>query len=313
MKKSLVITHADLDGAISYAILCWYKQASISVKATSQAEFARYWQTNVALNLDQYEKIYVFDLNVGDLVEALDHHNVTIVDHHQESIDRCNQFKHAKVFCSKETSTSLLLYKTLKKIKKGNFLTKRQKIILLVADDYEQYAFRLPITRDVNYLFWSYQGDRVTKFYEEFKNGFFKFTDQQKNLISFYKKRLTDTIQNLKYYLANIKIKNTLYKFASVFADFGINDVAEHVLKIIDADVVIIVNLKLSRVSFRKRNGCKLPLNKLAKSLSNGGGHEDAAGGILNDTFINFSKSFNEYEFQQHTQGGNRPSIEVLL
>ncbi|NDB81416.1 MAG: hypothetical protein EB127_01515 [Alphaproteobacteria bacterium] len=313
MSKNLVITHTDLDGAASYSILCWYKQSRIPVKPVSQADFKIFWKNSILNNISLFDKIYIFDLNVGDNFTSLDHPNVTIVDHHQESINVAKEFKNAKVYCDTSTSTSMLLYKTLKNIKQSEFLTKKQKYILLCADDYEQYSFRLPTTRDLNCVFWSYQGDRVSKFYEDFKDGFTSFTEQQKNLISFYNKRLKNTLADLKFFTTTIKVGSKSYKVASTFADFGINEVAEFVLKHIDSDVVIVVNLKTERVSFRKQKNCDVKLNKLANILAAGGGHEDAAGGILNDTFINFSKSFKEYEFQQHPSNRDRSPSEVLL
>ena len=305
MKNSLVITHTDIDGAVSYSILCWYKQIRLPVKPISQAEFATFWKTSILPNIAKFDKIYIFDLNVGDCIEQYDYSNVTIVDHHQESIQASHKIKQAKIFCQDCSSTSLLLYKTLKEIKKNEFITSRQKLILLAADDYESYAFSLPFTRDLNWLFWSYQGDRVSKFYEDFKHGFTAFTEQQKNLIAFYRKRLSNVLGDLKLFSGTIDSNKKQYKVISTFADFGINDVADHILKTVNTDIVIVVNLRSERVSFRKNKNCDVKLNRLAKILSAGGGHEDAAGGILNDTFINFSKSFNEYEFQQHTQGGN--------
>ncbi|NBW58666.1 hypothetical protein EBR43_12995 [bacterium] len=257
MNKTLVITHTDLDGAISYSVLCWYKQARLAVKPVSQADFKLFWRNSIAKNISLFDKVYVFDLNVGDLHQEMDFPNVTIVDHHQESIDVAKKFTQAKVFCSSCTSTGMLLYKTLKTFKQKEFLTKRQKLMLLCADDYEQYAFKIPVTRDLNYLFWSYQGDRVSKFYEDFKTGLQAFTVQQKNLIAFYKKRLQNTIAELKFFTAEIKIGDKKYKVASTFADFGINDVADYTLKTVDSDIVIVINLKMERVSFRKKSGLK--------------------------------------------------------
>ena len=313
MNKTLVITHTDLDGAVSYSVLCWYKQARLTVKPVSQADFKTFWRNSIVKNISLFDKIYVFDLNVGDIYQEMDFPNVTIVDHHQESVDVAKKLKQAKVFCDLSTSTSMLLYKTLKGFKQSEFLTKRQKFVLLCADDYEQYTFKIPVTRDLNYLFWSYQGDRVSKFYEDFKTGFQDFNTQQKNLIAFYRKRLENTIAELKFFTADVKIGSKQYKVASTFADFGINDVAEHTLKVVDSDIVIVINLKTERVSFRKKPGCDAKLNRLASVLSAGGGHEDAAGWILNDTFISFSKSFKEYEFQQHLQNRDRSPTEVLL
>ena len=299
-KKSICLVHADIDGAASYCVLCWYKDKRIPVKALSQSDFIAFWKNSILRNIELFEKIYVFDLNVGDHFELFDFSNVTIVDHHQESIANKSQYKRAKVFCENSKSTATLLYKSLKQYKNEEFLTPERKLLLLAASDYDSYTFDLPFSKDLNYLFWSYHGDRVAKFYEEFNTGYKGFNDFQKNIISFYKKRLKETINSLQVYYGEYDVGGRKHMIFSTFADFGINDVADFVLSTYKADICIVVNLKTGRVSFRKTKGCSVKLNQLASILSQGGGHEDAAGGILSDTFISFSKSLKLYEHKQH-------------
>ena len=199
-KKSICLVHEDIDGAASYCVLCWYKDKRIPVKALSQSDFIAFWKNSILRNIELFEKIYVFDLNVGDHFELFDFSNVTIVDHHQESIANKSQYKRAKVFCENSKSTATLLYKSLKQYKNEEFLTPERKLLLLAASDYDSYTFDLPFSKDLNYLFWSYHGDRVAKFYEEFNTGYKGFNDFQKNIISFYKKRLKETINSLQVY-----------------------------------------------------------------------------------------------------------------
>lgn len=303
-KKELCLVHTDLDGAISYALICWFKERKIPVKALSQADLIVFWKANILPNIKLFDRVYIFDLNVSKEFSIFDHPNVTIVDHHSESIDSACNFTKAKAFCQKSTSTGMLLYKHLKTYK-SNFLSDQQKLFLLMADDYDSYQFKVKFSKELNYLFWSYQGDRISKIYEEFKNGFTGFNQQQKNLIYFYKKRLKETIDSLTIYTGNYKIGQTTYTLGSTFADFAINDVADYVIKETNSDICAVVNLKTNRISFRKSKNCAVKLNLLASILSNGGGHEDSAGGILTDTFINLSKSLKLYELSQYSQGGN--------
>lgn len=300
-KKSICLVHADIDGATSYCILCWYKHSRVPVKALSQSDFITFWKNSILKNIELFEKIYVFDLNVGNHYELFDFSNVTLVDHHQESIDNKHNYKRARVYFEDSQSTAILLYKSLKTIGQKEFLSAEQKLLLLAASDYDSYTFQIPFSRDLNYLFWSYQGDRVAKFYDEFNNGYKGFNSFQKNIITFYKKRLSDTIRDLQVYYGEYNVGGKTYKIFSTFADFGINDIADYIISDYKADICIVVNLKTNRVSYRKSRACTVKLNQLASILSNGGGHEDAAGGILNDTFINFSKSLKLYEFPQHT------------
>ena len=79
----------------------------------------------------------------------------------------------------------------------------------------------------------------------------------------------------------------------SVFADSCINEVADHIIKNYKSDIGFVINLESKKVSIRKSKNCDVHLGNLAKSLfDSGGGHEDAAGGILNDKFLTLSKLF---------------------
>ena len=52
------------------------------------------------------------------------------------------------------------------------------------------------------------------------------------------------------------------------------------------------INLKNNRVYLRKKREVDLNLGKFAKKICNGGGHEYAAGGELNENVLALSKKF---------------------
>jgi oligoribonuclease NrnB/cAMP/cGMP phosphodiesterase (DHH superfamily) len=54
----------------------------------------------------------------------------------------------------------------------------------------------------------------------------------------------------------------------------------------------MLINSGNKRVYFRKQNEVDVDLGKLAASLCSGGGHKNAAGGVLNDTIKILSKDF---------------------
>ena len=54
----------------------------------------------------------------------------------------------------------------------------------------------------------------------------------------------------------------------------------------------MLINLNNKRVYFRKNKNVDLDLGKFAKKTCNGGGHEYAAGGELNDVILTLSKEF---------------------
>ena len=54
----------------------------------------------------------------------------------------------------------------------------------------------------------------------------------------------------------------------------------------------MLINLNNKRVYFRKNKKVDLDLGKFASKTCNGGGHEYAAGGELNDIILTLSKKF---------------------
>jgi oligoribonuclease NrnB/cAMP/cGMP phosphodiesterase (DHH superfamily) len=217
--------------------------------------------------------------------------NVVIIDHHTTHVNNKHKYTKAKHFIKEETSCCKHIYNLLHK-QSDVQLTDQQKHLLLLVDDYDCYKLQLQGSHDLNLLFWNYQGDRVAKFITEFKDGFHGFTDDQLSIIKFYKKAIQETISNLDIFTATIPIGDNTYNIVSTFASKHINDVAHHIINDNGADVGIVVNLESKKVSFRKDKAIDIDLSKLANKLASGGGHKYAAGGLLTDTFMSFSKLF---------------------
>ena len=74
------------------------------------------------------------------------------------------------------------------------------------------------------------------------------------------------------------------------------HDIFDYILKQTGADIGFVVNLETHKVSLRRSKDPDIHLGNLAKSLLDGGGHEYAAGGLLNDKFMQFSKLFSPYK-----------------
>jgi len=292
--KYHVFTDCDLDGAGSYHILNLLtgRKMPYTVARVNDfpVKFSGWLQNN---NLEDYEMIYVLDLDISQHEETqklLDRPNVTIIDHHKLHIESVDNYEFANTLIENETSTCKLVYKNFKG---AGQLTAAQKLLVLMVDDYDTYSFNVPNSYELNIIFWNYQGDRVQKFITEFGRGFTGFTSQQKNIIHFYARKLENIKSKLAVHTATIPIKNKKYKFVAVFADSCINDIADHIIKNYKSDIGLVINVKSSKVSIRKSKTCNLDLSNFAKNLFEvGGGHEDAAGGIICEKFLLFSKLF---------------------
>ena len=290
--RKFIFTDIDLDGAMSYTLFTWLtgnkKIPYISTRVSDFKKSFQGWQKNN--NVDKYDQIYILDLDISqDSIELVDRDNVVIIDHHESHVANKHKYKNAKVFISHESSCCRYIYNLLHK-KSEVSLTDNHKHLILLADDYDSYKLKLKDSHSLNLLFWNYQGDRVRKFTHDFGDGFFGFTDQQANAISFHRKKIDQVISELDIFSADLPISNNSYKFVSTFATSCINDVADHIIKEYNADVGIVVNLQSNKVSFRKGKEVDLDLSKLANKLASGGGHKYASGGSVTETFMNFSR-----------------------
>jgi nanoRNase/pAp phosphatase (c-di-AMP/oligoRNAs hydrolase) len=162
----------------------------------------------------------------------------------------------------------------------------------LLADDYDSYELKLKDSYNLNAVFWAYQGDKFEKFKTDFFNGFFGFNTFQHNIIKFNERRLKTLKQSLQVFGATIPIQNKPTKFVSVFASECINEIAEYIINRHKSDIGVVINLKSGKVSLRKSNNCDVHLGELAQKMLNGGGHAYAAGGTLEEQFVNLTKIF---------------------
>ena len=295
-KKYFIFTDADLDGSGSYLTWKWctgksaeYKTCRVNDTGTA----IKSWLVNNSF--DDYERVYVFDLDISqdeEAVSLLDRSNVTIVDHHKTHVRNKDIYKHARTIIQEYTSCTKLLYEMFKKAGKTDHLTPQQKLLVLMIDDYDCYELKVPHSYDLNIVLWSYKGHRLQKFVSDFGNGFSGFTSFHQNMIDFNYKKIARLKRECKVHQAVIPIGDTSYKFVSTFADSCINEMADYILDTHEGDVGLVVNMKTKKVSFRKNKKVKINLGKLANRLTDGGGHEYAAGGKLNENFLRFTKVF---------------------
>jgi len=292
--KKFIFTDIDLDGAMSYLLFLWFNNNKqipyITTKVNDFNSSFKAWRRK--RNVNKLDAVYILDLDVSqDSLDMVDMDNVVLIDHHDTHVANRGKYKHCKHFITEKTSCAKHIYDLLAK-QVDVKLTDRQKYLMLLVDDYDCYNLLLPHTHSLNALFWNYQGDKLAKFVARFKDGFDGFTDQEKSIIEFYKKKIQRVISELKFFTADIPISGNTYKFVSTFASECINDVAHHMVEHKGADVSIVVNVKTNRVSYRKNKLIDVDLSKIAKKISAGGGHRYAAGGTLTPDFQNFSKMF---------------------
>ena len=292
--RCYVFTDADLDGVGSFMVSRWLKGITSFTTTTHKhfrEDFVRWLSSN---KLSDYEKVYIFDINVAEHFDLLDHPNVNVIDHHNGKDGYVNYKKATLVLDQDFSSTTKLVLKTFLREDPSlsSKLTHQIAKFVNLVDDYDSYKLALPDSIGLNIVLWSYTGNRVTKFLEEFSLGFNGFSTFHKNMIAIAKKKVDEAVNTSDVFTVTLPVDGTKRKVVCIQCDHNINEVASSLIKIHNADICLVVNLKSKVVSLRKSTRCDVNLSKLAEKLCDGGGHFDSAGGVINEKFLKFSKLF---------------------
>lgn len=292
--KSYVFTDCDLDGVGSYLVYKWLiNDASYTVSSHKnfREDFLKWMGNN---RISDYEKVYIFDINVAEHSDLLDHDNIVVIDHHNGKDGYVSYKKATLVLDQTYTSTTKLVLKTLltqDNSLKAKLTPSKAKLITLI-DDYDSYTLNYPESIGLNTVLWSYTGDRIGKFITEFDNGFIPFSNYQLNMISIAKKKVDEAVNTSDVFTVTLPVDGAKRKVVCIQCDHNINEVASSLIELHKADICLVVNLKSKGVSLRKSTKCDVNLSKLAEKLCDGGGHFDSAGGVINEKFLKFSKLF---------------------
>jgi nanoRNase/pAp phosphatase (c-di-AMP/oligoRNAs hydrolase) len=291
-KDIYIFTDCDLDGAMCHIMMQWYTDSHIKYHVTRVDDFRATFSSWASKNLDKFKAVYILDLDVSSCIDIVDKPNITIIDHHDSHVSNKHKYKNAKVFIEKQSSCAKLLYNILS-TSKIDFMTKEKKLLLGLVDDYDSYTLKTPVSRDLNTIFWSYQGDRVQKFISDWNDGFKGFTDQHNRILHFKNKALAATIKDLEVFeMKTFEYDNDIYSIYSTVATTAINEIASHLLTEYNCDISIVVNTNSKKVSFRKNKNTNVNLSLFANKICDGSGHTHAAGGPFNEKFLNFSRLF---------------------
>ena len=289
--QEIIFTDLDFDGCCSYVIYSWFRQTkpkAVTLKVSNIREKILAW-----LNynkFEDYKKVYFFDLDTTEIKDLIDKKNVIIFDHHKSHVD---DYSNAKTFINAEqTSCSKHIYQLLRRMYPDVNLTKEQKKLITLADDYDCYELKYPESNKLNFLLWYTNGDKLQNFIKDFENGFFGFTDEQNKIISYHFYKFKKLRESVDLFKADLTIAGNTYKFISTFASEYINDLGQYIIETHNCDVCLMINLKNKRVYLRKKRDVDLNLSKFANKICDGGGHDYAAGGHLNEKVMALSKQF---------------------
>lgn len=290
-KKIHLFLHADLDGAACSLLFHWYlwnnPTYSVTTHLNMKNDVSRWLLKN---KIEDYDAICFFALDTCPIMHLIDKPNVQIFDHHQEAKRCFDLYKNAKMHVLEYGSTILGFYRYLKEKYELTKITTSQRKFIALVDDYISYRLiEKEESIGINILYWNYQGDRVKKISDRFYWGFDNFSEDEKKIIEFYKSKIKKIVEASDFYVGDIKIQGVFRKVIATFSDTCINEVASELTNL-GYEMAIVVNPDTSKVSFRKNHHSNLDLSKVAKSLTDGGGYKNMAGGIITDKFMSFTK-----------------------
>lgn len=282
-QKIQVVTHTDLDGVVSYLVLCWWYGKKLDVMGTTPMKLEQDYDKLAASKT--WDKIYFLDLDVSKIGDKIDHKNTIILDHHKTNL---YQFKNAIARIFNETSCAKLIYDTFFK-GTGKSITSAQKTLIALADDWDSAAKATPLSESLNIVYHS-MSNKFNSFVEDYYEGFVPFDKFKQNTITLYKKHRAEYIDSLNPFFGKIEFEGQKnVKVGAVFCDKFVQECCDWLL--IDCHIAIAVILNQKRIAVRRHpDVLDIDVSKFVQRIAGGGGHEAAAGGNLTEEFMEFTK-----------------------
>lgn len=285
-QKIQVVTHTDLDGVVSYLVLCWLYGKKLDVIGTTPMKLEQDYE-KLASSGKTWDKLYFLDLDVSKLGEKIDQKTTVIFDHHKTNL---YQFKNAIARIYNETSCAKLIYDTFFKAV-DKTITPAQKTLIALADDWDSNTKVTHLSESLNIVYHS-MSDKFNSFVEDYYQGFKPFDKFKENTILLYKKHRKEYIDTLNPFFGNIEFDGQKdVKVGAVFCNKFVQECCDWLFKKFEVDVAIAVLIDQKRIAVRRSStNTTVDVSKFVQRIASGGGHEAAAGGNLTEEFIEFTK-----------------------
>jgi oligoribonuclease NrnB/cAMP/cGMP phosphodiesterase (DHH superfamily) len=281
-----VITHTDLDGVVSYLVLCWLYGKRLNVIGTTPKNLERDYDKLINSG-NAWDKLFFLDLDVSKIGDKIDNKRTVIFDHHKTNLF-C--YKNALVQIENTTSCAKLLYETL--IKRSNKkITSDQKMLIALADDYDSNTKSTQLSEQLNIVYHSLS-NKFNSFIEDYYSGFKPFDKFKTNTILLYYKHKTEYLKQLNPFVGEVAFEDQQnVKVGAVFCDKFVQECCDWLFETHHVDVAIAVLVEQQRIAVRRNsNNSTIDVSKFVQRIANGGGHAAAAGGNLTEEFAEFTK-----------------------
>jgi oligoribonuclease NrnB/cAMP/cGMP phosphodiesterase (DHH superfamily) len=285
-----IFTHNDLDGAVSLLAFMWSKPKDTSFQYTpiSNMDIGKL-KRNIS-NTHNTPNTFVLDLGLRDeFLPELNQSFVTIIDHHKSSERFLDKFKNANVIYKEYTSNALLVYKLYKDTIDA---TKEQKLLIALADDFDCNRLELVDSYDLNIIFWTEYQNRFSDFIKDYYNGFKPFTAHQKRAIEYIKREAAKEAEKVPIYYGDLTIRGKTKTVCAAMVEKTTPQVMELLIKKHKPDIFFSINIKSEKVSIRQcTKEDPIDVGIFAEKICNGGGHPNAAAGVITPLFMEITKN----------------------
>jgi len=282
MKKTRILCDFDLDGAGCCLVTKWlYPNREYEVIGTNEENLEEQLK-----NSDPSSPLFVYDLAFNqNHINLADHPNAVFVHHHEPQDQLIG--KNCRIVCQQETSCTKLLQK-LYNLK----LTDAQNDLLTFIDDYDCYDLLYKKSLFYNMLFWSYTGNKLQKFIDEFQTGDRKFNDHEKNMIKLYVGKMMETAKNSEPHL----YKGRNFSLLIFYSDFAINELCAELSKKYDCDAAIAINKKslFAWIRINRQKQTNFDCGIFSKIYLDGHGFKNFGSGKITDKFVELSRNFDK-------------------
>ena len=285
-----IFSHNDLDGAVSVLAYIWSKPKEDTVHYTpiSNMEIGKL-KRRIA-EIHNPSDIFVLDMGLREeFLPELDQPHITFIDHHKSSEEFVSKFKKAKILYKEYSSNALLTYKLFKDSINA---TDSQKLLVALADDFDSHKRKLPDSYNLNILFFNEYKNRFADFIKDYYDGFKPFTDQQKRAVAFIKNEGDIEASKAQVYFGEITIGGKVKKTCAAMIQRIIPEVMEVLINKHNPDLFFFINLKNEKVSIRQcSDENPIDCGAFATKICNGGGHTNAAAGVITPLFMEITKN----------------------
>lgn len=285
-----VFTHGDLDGAVSLLAFLWARQ-------DATIEYEELFNNTIDDRLVLYKEktinkptTLVMDFSLRETFLNFDSSEFVFIDHHKNSEKFIDQFKNAKVLFKDTTSNTALIYNTF--LKENQNLTKDQKYLIALANDFDCYDLKLKDSYDLNILFWSEYRGKFSKFIDDYYFGFKPFTENQIKLINNEKYLGCKLAESYQKFNGSLKIKGETFNTLAVIGEKYNLLAIDCLINKYNPDIFFFINIKSEKVNMRKNPNIKtFEIGNFAEKICEGGGNSNSAAGKLTPVFMEMMKN----------------------